>query len=137
VVGDSGDDVQALQAALAAAGYDPGGTDGDFGSQTATALEDWQEAQGLDVTGRLSLASFVSFPPGSIVLDLPIAQFLTEATVLSVLGGLLGMAAGLGLAYGLPHLTDQQTIVSYPAAALALAISALAALDPAEALRYE
>jgi putative ABC transport system permease protein len=79
-----------------------------------------------------------------------VAQFLTEATVLSVLGGLLGVAAGLGLAYGLPHLTDQQTIVSYPAAALALAISALvgivaglgpanqaAALDPADALRYE
>jgi peptidoglycan hydrolase-like protein with peptidoglycan-binding domain len=70
VEGDTGDDVEALQAALAAAGYDPGG---DFGSQTATALEDWQEAQGLDVTGRLPLADFVSFPPGSIVLDLPIA----------------------------------------------------------------
>jgi membrane fusion protein, macrolide-specific efflux system len=71
--GDTGDDVTALQAALAAAGYDPGSTDGDFGSQTVTALEDWQQAEGLDVTGRLSLASFVSFPPGSIVLDLPIA----------------------------------------------------------------
>ncbi len=79
-----------------------------------------------------------------------LAQFLTEATVLSVLGGLLGVAAGLGLAYALPHLADQRTIVSYPAAALALGISALvgivaglgpanqaAALDPAEALRYE
>jgi putative ABC transport system permease protein len=79
-----------------------------------------------------------------------VAQFLTEATVLSLLGGLLGVAAGLGLAYALPHLADQRTIVSYPAAALALAISALvgmvaglgpanqaASLDPAEALRYE
>jgi hypothetical protein len=44
-----------------------------------------------------------------------VAQFLTEATVLSVLGGLLGVAAGLGLAYALPHLTEQRTIVSYPA----------------------
>ena len=79
-----------------------------------------------------------------------VAQFLTEATVLSVIGGLLGVAAGLALAYALPHLTDQRTVVSYPAAALALAISALvgilaglgpanqaAALDPATALRHE
>lgn len=73
-----------------------------------------------------------------------------QVLVPSVLGGLLGVAAGLGLAYALPHLTEQRTIVSYPAAALALVISALvgivaglgpanqaAALDPAEALRYE
>jgi putative ABC transport system permease protein len=79
-----------------------------------------------------------------------VAQFLTEATVLSIIGGLLGVAAGLGLAVALPHLTDQRTIVSYPAAALALGISALvgivaglgpanqaAALDPATALRHE
>jgi putative ABC transport system permease protein len=79
-----------------------------------------------------------------------VAQFLTEATVLSLLGGLLGVAAGLGIAYALPHLAQQRTIVSYPAAALALGISAVvgivaglgpanqaAALDPADALRYE
>jgi putative ABC transport system permease protein len=79
-----------------------------------------------------------------------VAQFLTEATVLSVIGGLLGVAAGLALAYALPHLTDQRTVVSYPAAVLALGISALvgiiaglgpanqaAALDPATALRHE
>ena len=79
-----------------------------------------------------------------------VAQFLTEATVLSLLGGLLGVAAGLGLAYALPHLAHQRTIVSYPAGALALGISAVvgiiaglgpanqaASLDPAEALRYE
>jgi putative ABC transport system permease protein len=79
-----------------------------------------------------------------------IAQFLTEATVLSVIGGLLGVAAGLAMAVALPNLTDQRTIVSYPAALLALGISALvgilaglgpanqaAALDPATALRQE
>jgi putative ABC transport system permease protein len=79
-----------------------------------------------------------------------VAQFLTEATVLSILGGLLGVAAGLAVAVALPHLTGQRTVVSYPAAAVALAISALvgivaglgpanqaAALDPATALRHE
>jgi putative ABC transport system permease protein len=79
-----------------------------------------------------------------------VAQFLTEATVLSVLGGLLGVTAGLATALALPHLSDQRTAISYPAAALALGISALvgivaglgpanqaAALDPATALRYE
>jgi putative ABC transport system permease protein len=79
-----------------------------------------------------------------------VAQFLTEATVLSVIGGLLGVAAGLATALALPHLSDQRTVISYPAAALALGISALvgivaglgpanqaAALDPATALRYE
>jgi putative ABC transport system permease protein len=79
-----------------------------------------------------------------------VAQFLTEATVLSVLGGLLGVAAGVGLAVALPHLSSQRTVLSWPAAALALLISGLvgvvaglgpanqaAALDPAAALRYE
>jgi putative ABC transport system permease protein len=79
-----------------------------------------------------------------------VAQFLTEATLLSIIGGLLGVAAGLAVAVTLPHLTDQRTIVSYPAALLALGISALvgivagigpanqaAALDPATALRHE
>jgi putative ABC transport system permease protein len=79
-----------------------------------------------------------------------VLQFLTEATVLSLLGGMLGVALGLGLAQLLPHLTAQRTIVSYPAAVLALLTSGLvgilaglgpanqaAALDPATALRYE
>jgi putative ABC transport system permease protein len=79
-----------------------------------------------------------------------VAQFLTEATVLSIIGGLLGVAAGLAIAVALPNFTDQRTIISYPAAALALAISAVvgivaglgpanqaAALDPATALRHE
>jgi peptidoglycan hydrolase-like protein with peptidoglycan-binding domain len=45
--GDEGPDVTALQKALAAAGYDPGEADGDFGSGTADALADWQADQGL------------------------------------------------------------------------------------------
>jgi putative ABC transport system permease protein len=77
-------------------------------------------------------------------------QFVTEATVLSFLGGVLGVAGGIALAWAFPHITGQRTIVFYPAAVLALGISALvgivagigpanqaAALDPAEALRAE
>jgi Putative peptidoglycan binding domain/HlyD family secretion protein len=93
--GDSGDDVKALQAALRSAGHDPGDADGDFGSQTATALEDWQGAKGLDETGQLSLSRFVSFPPGSIVLDLPIAvgDRLGTGGSLATVGGARAMVA--------------------------------------------
>jgi macrolide-specific efflux system membrane fusion protein len=93
--GDSGDDVKALQAALDAAGYDPGDADGDFGSQTATALQDWQAANDLDETGRLALSSFVWFPPGSIVLDLPIAvgDRLGAGGTLATVGGARAMVA--------------------------------------------
>jgi len=95
VEGDAGVDVKALQGALADAGYDPGAVDGDFGSQTTTALGDWQDAQGLDVTGQLSLASFVSFPPGSIVQDLPISlgDRLTAGANLATVGGSRDMVA--------------------------------------------
>jgi multidrug efflux system membrane fusion protein len=65
--GDDGPDVAALQRALKAAGDDPGATDGAFGGGTAAALEAWQAGQGLDETGRLDLAGFVSYPPGSLV----------------------------------------------------------------------
>jgi putative ABC transport system permease protein len=79
-----------------------------------------------------------------------IVQFLTEATVLSAVGGAIGVLLGLGFAYLLPSISSQQTQVSYWAALLAFAASALvgivagvgpanqaAALEPASALRYE
>jgi membrane fusion protein, macrolide-specific efflux system len=65
--GDQGPDVTTLQKALDAAGYDPGEADGDFGDGTAGALADWQADQDLDQTGRLKLASFVSYKPGAVV----------------------------------------------------------------------
>jgi macrolide-specific efflux system membrane fusion protein len=65
--GDEGPDVTALQKALAAAGYDPGETDGDFGDGTADTLADWQVDHDLDETGQLDLASFVSYKPGAVV----------------------------------------------------------------------
>ncbi len=70
--GDDGSDVTALQKALAAAGYDPGEADGEFGSGTADALVNWQADHSLDETGQLDLTRFVSYRPGAIVDDVAV-----------------------------------------------------------------
>ena len=80
-------------------------------------------------------------------------QFLTEAVVLSVLGGVLGVAFGIGsskLMKFIPIFAGWKTIVSPSAIALAFVFSAsvgiffgfyparkASKLDPIEALRYE
>ncbi len=51
--GSKGDGVVALQQKLAELGYDIGKADGDFGGKTETALKLFQEAHGLEQTGRL------------------------------------------------------------------------------------
>ena len=43
--------VTALQSALAAKGFDPGGIDGEYGPLTSAAVSDFQRAQNLSVTG--------------------------------------------------------------------------------------
>ncbi len=77
-------------------------------------------------------------------------QFLTEATVLGLIGGLLGLALGIIGSRLLPSLLDQPVTVSPVAAGLALAISLVigvvagvypagraARLSPIDALRSE
>ncbi len=77
-------------------------------------------------------------------------QFLTEATVLGLIGGLLGLALGIIGSRVLPSLLDQPVTVSPVAAGLALAISLVigvvagvypagraARLSPIDALRSE
>jgi putative ABC transport system permease protein len=77
-------------------------------------------------------------------------QFLTEATVLGLIGGLLGLALGVAGSRVLPSVLDQPVTVSPVAAGLALAISLVigvvagvypagraARLSPIDALRSE
>ncbi len=77
-------------------------------------------------------------------------QFLVESVVISLAGGLAGIATGFGGAELLGRLTGWSTVISAPTVALALAFAATvgvffgyyparkaAALDPIEALRYE
>ena len=45
-----------LQTALAAAGFDPGPADGQFGARTRQAIQAWQQAKGHIATGELTSA---------------------------------------------------------------------------------
>jgi putative ABC transport system permease protein len=79
-----------------------------------------------------------------------VTQFLIECVVLSVGGGLLGVALGLALPAAVEHFADLPTIVTPAAPILAFGISAAigvvfglypawraATMDPVEALRHE
>jgi len=79
-----------------------------------------------------------------------LVQFLVEAVTLSLIGGLIGVALGLGGSYAIAYLAGWRTLVNAQAILLAFGFSAAvgvffgfyparkaAQLDPIEALRYE
>jgi putative ABC transport system permease protein len=79
-----------------------------------------------------------------------IRQFLVEATLISVVGGLMGILVGLGMSQLIAWLASWTTIVTMSSIILAFAVSVsvglifgiyparkAARLDPVEAIRYE
>jgi len=62
-----GPDVRELQRNLAALGFDPGSADGEFGWSTQLAVERWQQARGMTVTGTVPLGT-VAFLPGPLLV---------------------------------------------------------------------
>jgi putative ABC transport system permease protein len=77
-------------------------------------------------------------------------QFLSEAVLISLIGGLIGILIGLAIPYSVRYFTEYRIPVSGLSAIIAILVSSLvgvifgtipasraAQLDPVESLRYE
>ncbi len=96
-------------------------------------------------TREIGIRMAIGARPGDVLL-----QFLAEAIMLSVVGGLIGISLGVGAADIMPKVAGWASVVSYPAIGMAFGFSALVGvffgfyparkasqLNPIEALRYE
>ena len=96
-------------------------------------------------TREIGIRQSVGATPNDIRL-----QFLTEALLLSIIGGLIGVLIGVGGAYIFGTVSDMRTVISASSILLAFGSSAIVGaffgyypanqaskLDPIEALRYE
>jgi len=79
-----------------------------------------------------------------------LAQFLAESVIISGLGGMIGLALGVGISKMIPRFSPMSTVVDWSSAILAIAVAGsigiffgfypawrAARLDPIEALRHE
>jgi putative ABC transport system permease protein len=96
-------------------------------------------------TREIGIRQSVGATPDDIRL-----QFLIEALLLSIVGGLIGILVGMSGSYLFGAFSDMQTVVSVSSILLAFGSAAIvgaffgyypanqaAQLDPIEALRYE
>ncbi|MDX6494413.1 MAG: putative transport system permease protein [Gaiellales bacterium] len=71
-------------------------------------------------TREIGIRMAIGARPGHVL-----TQFLVEAVLLSVLGGLIGVAIGVGAAIGVPQLAGWPTAISYEAIGIAFGFAAL------------
>jgi putative ABC transport system permease protein len=96
-------------------------------------------------TREIGIRMAIGARPGDIL-----AQFMTEAVILSMFGGLIGVALGVGVVLLIPRVTSMAAIVPGSAIVLAVGFAALVGivfgvfparkashLDPIDALRYQ
>jgi len=110
--GDTGTDITQLQRSLAELGYNPGSTDGTFGSATLTAVEDWQKAAGLSVTGVVDLGQvvFISGTSRVIAQLATVGDATTSGTQIMTIGPESPIVATSESSTQLGLLTQGQTV---------------------------
>jgi putative ABC transport system permease protein len=96
-------------------------------------------------TREIGIRMAIGARPGDVL-----AQFLVEAIVLSVMGGLIGIALGIGVAIAVPKFVGWATVISYTSIGIAFGFAAMVGvffgfyparkasqLNPIDALRFD